>query len=105
MPAYVIAEHDIHDLDTYNRARPIAAAAIAAYGGRYIVDGLSPVELIEGTVQPKRVVVLEFPDLETARRFYMSEEYREGKALRHAAAVSRLVLADGAKSLSKSGHD
>jgi uncharacterized protein (DUF1330 family) len=94
MPAYIIAEHEVHDQATYNRAVPIAAAAIAAYGGRYIVNGLGRVELIEGKPAPRRIVVLEFPDLATAKSWYASEEYREAKALRHASATSRIVLTE-----------
>jgi uncharacterized protein (DUF1330 family) len=95
MPAYIIAEHDISDSQTYARARPGAAAAIARFGGRYLVNGLGVTELIEGTEPVKRLVILEFPDLDTARAFYESEDYRDAKAFRHAAARSRLVLAEG----------
>ena len=95
MPAYIIAEHDVHDSETYARARPGAAAAIARFGGRYLVNGLGVVELVEGTAPLQRLVVLEFPDVQAARDFYASEEYREARAFRHAAARSRLVLAEG----------
>lgn len=98
MPAYVIAEHDVTDAATYDRARPIAAAAIAKHGGRYLVNGLGTTELIEGNVPPRRIVILEFPDMKAARRFYELSEYREAKALRHSASTSRIVLADGVMS-------
>ena len=95
MPAYVIAEHDVHDPVGYDKARPGAAAAIAKHGGRYLTNGLGKTELIEGSEPPKRIVLLEFPDMEAARRFYESQEYREARTTRQAASRSRLILAEG----------
>ena len=95
MPVYIIAEHDVHDQQTYNKAIPIAAAAIKAYKGRYLVNGRGATELVEGTAPPKRIVVLEFPTMEAAKQWYASEEYREGKAIRHSSTTSRIILAEG----------
>jgi uncharacterized protein (DUF1330 family) len=95
MPAYVIAEHDVHDPIEYDKARPGAAAAIAKHGGRYLTNGLGKTELIEGNEPPKRVVLLEFPDMEAARRFYESQDYREARTTRQSASRSRLILAEG----------
>lgn len=52
-------------------------------------------EVLEGEWRPRRVVILEFPSVAAARRWYDSEEYREPKALRRRAAVSSLVLVEG----------
>ena len=54
------------------------------------------VETLEGDWQPTRVVVLEFPSLEQARRWYNSEAYRDPKALRFKTARTNLILVDGA---------
>jgi uncharacterized protein (DUF1330 family) len=40
-------------------------------------------------------VVLEFEDLEAARRWYRSPEYGEAKQLREGAATMRLVAVEG----------
>lgn len=94
MPAYLIAEVDVHDPKAYEGYRPLAAAAIARYGGRYLVRG-GTTETLEGGWQPQRLVVLEFDDMAAVRRFYNSPEYREAMKLRHAAAKSRLLIAEG----------
>src|SRR5258708_12441916 len=39
MAGYLIAEVEITDLEAYERYRPLAAAAIARHGGKYIVRG------------------------------------------------------------------
>lgn len=50
---------------------------------------------LEGTWAPTRLVVLEFPSLEQARRWYDSEDYREPKALRLKSALSDVVMVEG----------
>jgi len=41
------------------------------------------------------VVVIEFPSMEQAKRWYDSEEYREPKAMRIRAGRTNLVFVDG----------
>ena len=52
-------------------------------------------ETLEGDWHPKRVVVLEFPSPEQAKKFYDSPEYGPLKALRLRAAKSKLLLVEG----------
>ena len=51
--------------------------------------------MLEGEWKPKRLVVLEFEDLEAAKRFYESEEYQEVKKLRAGAADLNMVAVEG----------
>jgi len=53
------------------------------------------VESKEGGWNPARVVVLEFPTLEQARRWYDSPEYAPALALRQKAATARIILVEG----------
>ena len=94
MPAYVIVETNITDPEQYERYRQEAPASIAAHGGRYLVRG-GELAVLEGDWNPTRVVVLEFPDLETAKRWYASEEYGEARALREGAASLSMVAVEG----------
>lgn len=94
MPAYVIVETDVRDPEQYERYRAAAAAAIAAGGGRYIARG-GELAVLEGDWRPKRIVVLEFEDLEAAKRWYDSPEYREAKQLRKGAATLQAVAVEG----------
>lgn len=95
MPAYILAEHEVHHAEHYEKARPIAASAIEHFGGRYLVNGVGEVDLVEGAPAPKRIVVIEFPNMEAARAFHRSTEYRAGRDIRQQAATSRLLLAEG----------
>jgi len=68
---------------------------VAAYGGRYLVRG-GPTEVVEGDWQPHRVVVVEFDDLDAARRWYDSPEYTKARQIRQASATSSIILVEGA---------
>ena len=94
MAGYLIANLDVHDGATYDQYRQKVGAVIAHYGGRFIVRG-GAIEPVEGDVAWKRVVVLEFPTYEAARRFYHSKEYAPLIALRAGAAKSDVILVDG----------
>ena len=95
MPACIIADIQVTDPVAYDDYRPLAAASIARFGGRFIVRG-GKVDLLEGEPQPERIVVIEFPDAVTARRWYESEEYQTALKIRQAASRGRVLLVEGA---------
>ncbi len=72
----------------------ILVQRVAQYGGRFIVR-TSEYEVLEGRWRPTRLVVLEFPSLEAARRWYESEEYCKVKPIRLQHAVTNMILVDG----------
>ena len=51
--------------------------------------------MIEGTWNPTRVVVLEFPSMDALKRWYNSPEYRPLIAERKAAAAGHLIAVEG----------
>ena len=69
-------------------------ATVEAYGGRYLVRG-GEVEVFEGDWTPTRLIVIEFPSFEQAKRWYDSEEYEPLKALRADAGEVEGVLVQG----------
>jgi uncharacterized protein (DUF1330 family) len=97
MAAYMIVDLDVLDPAGFEEYRKQVPATIAKYGGRYLVRG-GPMEVIEGDWRPKRVVVLEFPTLDQAKRWYDCEEYRAPKALRMRTARTNAILVEGSAS-------
>lgn len=95
MPAYIIADVYVTDAAGYEPYRPLAAASIARFGGRFVVRG-GNADLLEGTPEPARVIVIEFPDAETARRWYRSDEYQQALKIRQANSTARVILVEGA---------
>jgi uncharacterized protein (DUF1330 family) len=95
MPAYIIAEIQVTDPTAYEEYRPLAAASVARYGGRFAVRG-GNIDLLEGEPEPERIVVIEFPDADAARRWYRSEEYQKALKIRQSASRGRVFLVEGA---------
>lgn len=94
MTAYVISEVTPRDPDGFSAYRQRAARSIEQYGGEYIVRG-GPVVVLEGEFTQQMIVLVEFPDSETARRWYRSSEYAEALAVRDHALVRNLLLVEG----------
>lgn len=94
MPAYVVVETDIHDHEQYELYKQASPAAVAAGGGRFIARG-GELVVLEGDWKPKRIVMLEFPDLEAVKRFYESPEYQDAKRLREGAAGFKMIAVEG----------
>ncbi len=94
MPAYLLANITVTDPQRYQAYRDQVPAVIAQYGGRYIVRA-GAVHPLEGDLGLDRCVVLEFPSLAAARRFYDSPEYAPLLKLRLATTRSHVALVEG----------
>jgi len=94
MSAYLIARVEVTDPDRYEEYKTLAQAAVGAHGGKYVVRGGTH-ETLEGDVEDRRIVVLEFPDIDAARTFYRSAEYTAAKAAREGAAIGQFIIVDG----------
>jgi uncharacterized protein (DUF1330 family) len=90
----VIAEMDIHDPEQYEKYKAVSPGAVAAGGGRFVVRG-GELAVLEGDWSPKRLVILEFEDLEAVKRWYASPGYQEVKKLREGAADLNMVAVEG----------
>ena len=95
MAAYVIGEVDVMDPAAYEDYRKQVGAVITKYGGRFIARG-GKVETLEGGWSPKRLVLLEFPSMEQALKWYRSPEYAPLIKLRQKASRGKLVALEGA---------
>ncbi len=94
MTAYLVAEIDVTDLAAYEPYKKAASESITRHGGKYIARGGKTVSL-EGA-PPKRLVVLEFPSIDAAKRFHESADYQAAITLRKkASASSRLFIVEG----------
>ena len=94
MSAYVIVDIEITDPARYEEYKALAAPTVIAYDGRYVVRGGEAITL-EGTWEPGRVVVLEFPSVDRAKEWWASDAYQPAKALRHSSANTEMILVPG----------
>ncbi|MES2153681.1 MAG: DUF1330 domain-containing protein [bacterium] len=92
--AYVLIDVDVHDAAQYAKYLPLGDIAAAANGAKFLARGGQVVPL-EGGWQPRRVAVLEFADVDAARRWYDSPEYRKAREARAGAATFRAVIVEG----------
>ena len=95
MTAYMIVRVDVHDPDQYEEYKKLTPAALAAFGGTFLVRG-GPVTTLEGSDEDRRVVVVEFPDAQSAKDCYASDLYQQARAKRLGAADMQIVVVDGA---------
>ena len=94
MSAYLFANVEVTDAAGYEQYRQRVSATIEAHGGRYVVRG-GATEVLEGDWTPKRMVILEFPDMAQLKAWYESPEYRPLIELRQRTAISTLVAVEG----------
>lgn len=92
MAGYLIANIEVTDPAKFEEYRQKVTPVVEKFGGRYLVRG-GDIRRLEGHFNA--LVVLEFPTLEAAQRFYDSLEYQPILKLRLASARSDLVLAEG----------
>ena len=94
MAAYVIADVNVTDPALYEDYKKMVPATVQKYGGRFAARG-GAVGSKEGGWSPARLVILEFPSMESARAWYHSPEYAPALALRLRAANAKLILVEG----------
>ena len=92
--AYIIAQATVSNSEQYEGYKALAGAAVAKYGGQYIVRG-GATHLLEGDWAPPRLVILEFESVEQAKRFYASPEYRAARQQRQGAAQMNMLVVEG----------
>ena len=95
MAAYLIARITVTDVDQYKNYMAVSPGCIARYGGKFIVRGGEKITM-EGPEETNRVVIVEFPDYQTAQDCYNSPEYQAAIKLRENAATAQFVIVDGA---------
>ncbi|MBO0854560.1 MAG: DUF1330 domain-containing protein [Nocardia sp.] len=95
MAAYVISEVRLLDRELAERYMDLAAASIERHGGRYVVRGAEP-DVPEGDWdRDRRVVIVEFADMNELNEWYTSEDYAQALEIRKDALDRRLLFVEG----------
>ncbi len=90
---YWLAQVDVTDPDGYKNYLAAIGAAFHKYGGRYVVRA-GRHEAAEGACR-SRLVVMEFPDYDTALACYRSPEYQHAVSLRKGNATADIAIVEG----------
>jgi uncharacterized protein (DUF1330 family) len=92
---YIIGHVTVRDAEAYKEYVDLNTPIMKSFGGKPLIRG-GQSETPEG---PKftRHVCFEYPDYETAKAAYYSEEYQKVMKIRVANADSMIVLVEGAE--------
>ena len=95
MSAFLVVDTKISDLEAYEEYKKLAKPLAERFGGVYRSRGGAMDVLEDDLWTPTRMVIIEFPDMDSARRFANSDEYAPIKAIRHANAKCTLAIVEG----------
>ncbi len=95
MTAHVIAIVNVTDVGQHEECLRLAGTTTQKTGGRLLTRSGEFVA-VECEISAHRSVVVEYPYLDTAKRFYDCSEYRTGRAAREHVATFTLVGVGGA---------
>jgi uncharacterized protein (DUF1330 family) len=93
-PAFVIVDVNVTDPELYKEYRAKAAPTVQKHGGRYIVRG-GAVTHVEPGWDLHRFVILQFPSVEAAHKWYSSADYQAVLPIRLKSSRSRLAIVEG----------
>ena len=82
------------DWNAYQEYIKLVPSVIKKYGGKYLVRG-GDIITDNTSWNPKRIVILEFPNLEDLNSFRNSEEYKPVSAIRLKASTSESFVVEG----------
>jgi uncharacterized protein (DUF1330 family) len=95
MTAYWIARAHVNDPAEYQKYADRVPEIIARFGGRFLARG-GGFDVLEGTKQFHRFIVIEFPSRDAALACHSSPEYTAAAAFRHhGVGHNELVIVDG----------
>jgi len=90
---YWFAQVDVTDPEGYKGYVTANQIAFRKHGARYVIRA-GRHEAVEGTCRP-RLVVIEFPDYQSALACYHSPEYQNAATLRQGCAIVDIAIVEG----------
>ena len=94
MAAYMIVDNEVTDPEGFREYQKRVGSTLESYGGTFLVRG-EKYENLEGDWHLHQLIMLEFPSVEQARRWYQSDEYAPVKDIRLKTAVTQVILVQG----------
>lgn len=94
MSAYVVAH--LHEMRVNRQVITYLQkidTTLEPYGGRFLVHGKEG-EIVEGTF-PGHLIIIEFPDMKKAHKWYHSDAYQEIASLRTDNSEGSVIIVDG----------
>ena len=94
-PVYLVVDVKIDDAEAYGKYKEKVKPLIESYGSEYLSRGWE-IDLLENELwEPTRMVLVKFPDKESAMNWYNCEEYQSLKKVRIDNASSTSFFIEG----------
>jgi uncharacterized protein (DUF1330 family) len=94
MSCYFVANISIENMDEYNKYLKGFDDVFERFNGEVLAVDEQPI-VLEGTWNYSRAVIMKFPSVEEARRWYDSPEYQALKQFRVRSSTANIVLVRG----------
>jgi len=95
MSAFIVVDTKLKNPDAYEEYKKLAKPIAEKFGGVYRVRG-GALDVRETELwSPSRIVIIEFPDVQSAQAFVDSEEYAPVKPIRKNNAECTLFIVEG----------
>lgn len=94
MKGYMFGLLYMDSWEWYEEYFPATAQLINEHGGTYLASGIKP-NVREGDQNPSAYVLLEFPDLESAEKWYEDPRYKPLVDLRNSGGRSDIYIFPG----------
>ena len=91
MYAYLIAQINVTNEDSYQEYLKKVTTIVEKYGGKYIVRA-GKFKTVLGKWDYKRNVIIKFPSYEIALKWYNSEEYLPVKKIREDNSIGNVII-------------
>ena len=94
MPAYLIAQINVINDDSYKEYLEKVTPIVEKYGGKYIIRA-GKFKKVLGNWDYKRNVVIRFPSYDIALKWYNSKEYLPVRKIRENNSIGNVIIIDG----------
>mgnify|MGYP001329182790 CR=1 FL=1 len=94
-PVYLIGDIWVKNPTEYAEYVEKVTPVAEKYGGKYLIRGGRVDVMEKQNWNPKRIVLIRFPNIEKAIKWYECEEYQPIKSLRIRNSKSNIVFVEG----------
>ena len=95
MAAYLVVDTLLENPELYEEYKLRARPLVESFGGEYLARGGNMMLKEADLWQPTRMVLIRFPDAESANRFYDSPQYQEILPISRQSAKRTIFVLEG----------
>ncbi|MEP4148030.1 MAG: DUF1330 domain-containing protein [Halioglobus sp.] len=94
MAAYAVVDVDIFDIAEYMHYQQAVRPLLDSAQARYLVRG-GELHVIQGDVEPQRLIIVEFPSMDDLLDFYNSDSYQALETQRETCSRATVIAVRG----------